>query len=146
MQVQQNNFCNFFIGKRQSTCRFEREVVVGDALYTVNMRKLNKCYDLALDRRMGDLVVIVAKEEQNEQTSGRKCQVESSSPPNMESSDTGVDFNTTADRIICEQMLIHKFKTHSKGVIQDLSFLSLHSYFHQCCRPLTSTSNNNTEV
>ena len=62
------------------------------------------------------------------------------------------EFKTTADRLICEQTLIHKFKTHSKGVIQDLSFLSLHSiaapysYFHQCCRPLTSMSNNNTEV
>ena len=56
------------------------------------------------------------------------------------------DFKTTADRIICEQTLIHKFKTHSKGVNQDLSFLSPYSYFHQCCRPLPSTSNNNTEV
>ena len=56
------------------------------------------------------------------------------------------DFKTTADRLICEQTLIHKFKTHSKGVNQDLSFLSPYSYFHQCCRPLTSTSNNNTEV
>ena len=54
------------------------------------------------------------------------------------------DFKTTADRLICEQTLIHKFKTHSKGVNKDLSFLS--PYLHQCCRPLTSTSNNNTEV
>ena len=30
------------------------------------------------------------------------------------------DFKTTADRLICEQTLIHKFKTHSKGVNQDL--------------------------
>ena len=56
------------------------------------------------------------------------------------------DFKTTADRLICEQTLIHKLKTHSKGVNQDLSFQSPDSYFHQCCRPLTSTSNNNTEV
>ena len=56
------------------------------------------------------------------------------------------DFKTTADRLICEQTLIHKFKTHSKGVNQDLLFLSPYSYFHQCFRPLTSTSNNNTEV
>ena len=56
------------------------------------------------------------------------------------------DFKTTADRLICEQTLIHKFKTHSNGVNQDLSFLSPYSYFHQCCRPLTSMSNNNTEV
>ena len=34
------------------------------------------------------------------------------------------DFKTTADRLICEQRLIHKFKAHSKGVNQDLSFLS----------------------
>ena len=34
------------------------------------------------------------------------------------------DFKTTADRLICEQTLIHKLKTHSKGVNQDLSFLS----------------------
>ena len=56
------------------------------------------------------------------------------------------DIKTTADRLICEQTLIHKLKTHSKGVNQDLSFQSPDSYFHQCCRPLTSTSNNNTEV
>ena len=56
------------------------------------------------------------------------------------------DFKTTADRLICEQTLIYKFKTHSKGVNQDLAFLSPHSYFQQCCRPLTTTSNNNTEV
>ena len=52
------------------------------------------------------------------------------------------DFKTTADRLIYEQTLIHKFKTHSK----DLPFLSPYIYFHQCCRPLTATSNNNTEV
>ena len=68
------------------------------------------------------------------------------SPKNLRCVIIRGDFKTTADRIICEQMLIHKFKTHSKGVNQDLSFLSPHSYFHQCCRPLTSTSNNNTEV
>ena len=56
------------------------------------------------------------------------------------------DFKTTADRPICEQTFIHKLKTHSKGVNQDLPFLSPYSYFHQCCRPLTSTSVNNTEV
>ena len=42
------------------------------------------------------------------------------------------DFKTTADRLICEQTLIHKLKTHSKGDNQDLSFLSPYSYFHQC--------------
>ena len=56
------------------------------------------------------------------------------------------DFKTTADRLICEQTLIHKLKTHSKGVNQDLSFLSPYSYFNKRCRPLFSTSNNNTEV
>ena len=56
------------------------------------------------------------------------------------------DIKTTADRLICEQTLIHKFKTHSKCVNQDLSFLSPYGYFHQCCRPLNSTSVNNTEV
>ena len=56
------------------------------------------------------------------------------------------DFKTTADRLICEQTLIHKLKTHSKGANQDLSFLSPNSYFHQRCRPLTSTSVNNIEV
>ena len=56
------------------------------------------------------------------------------------------EFKTTEDRLICEQTFIHTLKTHSKGVNQDLSFLSLYSYFHQCCRPLTSTSVNNTEV
>ena len=56
------------------------------------------------------------------------------------------DFKTTADRLICEQTLIHILKAHSKGVCQDLSFLSPQSYIHQYCRPLTSTSNNNTEV
>ena len=52
----------------------------------------------------------------------------------------------TADTLICEQTFIHKFKTQSKGIDQDLSFISPNSYFHQCCRPLTSTSVNNTEV
>ena len=33
-------------------------------------------------------------------------------------------FKTTADRIIYEQTLIHKFKAHSKGANQDLSCLS----------------------
>ena len=56
------------------------------------------------------------------------------------------DFKTTEDRLICEQTFIHKLKTHSKGVNQDLSFLSPYSYFNQRCRPLTSTSVNNTEV
>ena len=56
------------------------------------------------------------------------------------------DVKTTADRIICEQTLIHKLKTQSWGVNQDLSFLSPYSYFHQSSRPLASTSNNNTEV
>ena len=56
------------------------------------------------------------------------------------------DIKTTADRLICEQTLIHKFETHSKGVNQDLSFLLPYSYFQQCCPPLTSTSVNNTEV
>ena len=42
------------------------------------------------------------------------------------------DFNTTTDRLICEQTLIHKLKTHLKGVNQDLSFLSPYSYFHLC--------------
>ena len=32
------------------------------------------------------------------------------------------DYKTTADRLICEQTSIHKFKTHLKGVDQDLSF------------------------
>ena len=41
-------------------------------------------------------------------------------------------FKTTADRIICEQTFIHKHKTHSKGVNQDLSFLSPYNYFHLC--------------
>ena len=56
------------------------------------------------------------------------------------------DFKTTADRLICEHTFIHKLKTQSKDVNQDLSFLSPYSYFHQFCRPLTSTSVNNTEV
>ena len=43
------------------------------------------------------------------------------------------DFKTTADRLIYEQTLIYKLKSHSKGVNQDLSFLSPYSYFHQCC-------------
>ena len=34
------------------------------------------------------------------------------------------DIETTADRLICEQTFIHKLKTHSKGVNQDLSFFS----------------------
>ena len=42
------------------------------------------------------------------------------------------DFKTTADRLICEQMFIHKLKTHSKGVNQDLSFLSPYRYLHLC--------------
>ena len=42
------------------------------------------------------------------------------------------DFKTTADRFICEQTLIHKLTTHSKGLDQDLSFLSPHSNFHMC--------------
>ena len=42
------------------------------------------------------------------------------------------DFKTTADRLICEQTFIHKPNTHSKGVNQDLSFLSPYSYFHLC--------------
>ena len=49
------------------------------------------------------------------------------------------NFKATADSLICEQTFIHKLKTHSKGVDQDLSFLSPNSYFHQRCRPLTST-------
>ena len=53
---------------------------------------------------------------------------------------------TTADRLIYEQTFIHKLKTQSKGLNQDLSFLSPYSYFHQCCPILTSTSVNNTEV
>ena len=68
------------------------------------------------------------------------------SPKNLRCVIIRGDFKTTADRIICKQMMIHIFKTHSKGVNQDLSFLSLYSYFHQCCRPITSTSNNNIEV
>ena len=40
------------------------------------------------------------------------------------------DFKTTADRLICEQTFMHKLKAHSKGVNQDLSFLSPHRYFH----------------
>ena len=40
------------------------------------------------------------------------------------------DFKATADRLIREQTFIHKLKTHSKGVNQDLSFLSPYSYFH----------------
>ena len=56
------------------------------------------------------------------------------------------DFKTTSDRLVCEQTFIHKHKAHSKGVDQDLSFLSPYSYFHKCCRPLTTTSNNNTDV
>ena len=42
------------------------------------------------------------------------------------------DFKTTADRLICEQTLIHKLKTQSKGVDHDLSFLSPYGYFHLC--------------
>ena len=42
------------------------------------------------------------------------------------------NFKTTADRLICEQIFIHKLKTHSKGLNQDLSFLLPYSYFHPC--------------
>ena len=42
------------------------------------------------------------------------------------------DFKTTAYRFICEQTLIHRLKTRSKGINQDLSFLSTYSYFHMC--------------
>ena len=56
------------------------------------------------------------------------------------------DIKTTADRLICKQTFIHKFKTHSKVVDQDLSFLSPNCYIHQCCRTLSFTSVNNAEV
>ena len=42
------------------------------------------------------------------------------------------DFKTTADRDICEQTLIHKLKTHSKVLNQDLSFLSPYGNFCLC--------------
>ena len=42
-------------------------------------------------------------------------------------------FKTIADRLICEQAFIHKLKTHSKGIDQDLSFLS----------PYNNNNNNN---
>ena len=38
------------------------------------------------------------------------------------------DFKTAADRLICEQTFIHKLKTHSNGVNQDLSFLLPHRH------------------
>ena len=41
------------------------------------------------------------------------------------------DFKTMADRLICEQAFIHKLITHSRGLNQDPSFISLYSYFPQ---------------
>ena len=41
-------------------------------------------------------------------------------------------FKTTAVRLICERMFIHKLKTHSQGVNQNLSFLSPYNYLHLC--------------
>ena len=57
-----------------------------------------------------------------------------------------VDFKTTEDRLICEQTFMHELKAHSKGVNQDLSFISPYSYFHLCCQLSTSKSINNTVV
>ena len=56
------------------------------------------------------------------------------------------DIKMTTDRLICEKTFIHKLKTHSKGLNQNLSFTSPYSYFHPCRQLLTSTSINNTEV
>ena len=56
------------------------------------------------------------------------------------------DFKTTKDRLICEQTLIHKLKTHSDDVDQDLSFPSPYSYFNLCSQLLTSNFLNNAEV
>ena len=53
------------------------------------------------------------------------------------------DFKSTADRLICEQTLIHKFNRHIKVVSQDLS---QNSNCHMCWQHLTFMSDNNTEV
>ena len=54
------------------------------------------------------------------------------SPENLRCVILRGDFKTTAKRLICEQTFMHKLKTQSKCVNQDLSSLSPYCYFHLC--------------
>ena len=91
IQVQLNNYCNFFVGRRQITCKFGRSVVVGDALQAVNFCSLNKCHAIALDRKTGQLVVVVDKEDVVNGGQEGIVQQDCSSEPNTESSDAGIE-------------------------------------------------------
>ena len=55
-------------------------------------------------------------------------------------------WEATSKRQQTDSFVNKRWYINSKGVNEDLAFLSPYSYFHQCCRTLTSTSNNNTEV
>ena len=41
------------------------------------------------------------------------------------------DFSNSIDRLIEEQILIHKLKNHIHGYDQDLDFLAPYTYFHK---------------
>ena len=50
------------------------------------------------------------------------------------------DFSNSTHRLIDEQTLIHKLKTDTHGLIQDLHFLTPYTYFHKwCTSPSTHT-------
>ena len=36
VQVQLNNYCHYFVGQKQNACHFGRDIIVGEALYTIN--------------------------------------------------------------------------------------------------------------
>ena len=91
VQVQLNNYCNFFVGLRQTMCKFDRTTIVGDALQAVNLRSLNRCHAIGLDRKTGLLVVVVDKEEAAGKEEEGRTQLYDSSEINTESSDAGIE-------------------------------------------------------
>ena len=110
----------------------------------MNGRRLNKCYALALDRRTGDMVVIVAKEDENTQTSERQQQEGQSSELKTESLDTGVggcstEFAAQAQSsvgcyqdnmsVVQHQNLINECQQLDNGDGQDLQGLENSSNF-----------------